>query len=348
MTSRLIVTLLSHFCLLHVAASRTILIDWFIPQDEDSYYADRQAAPGDVIVFNFDPDGRNDVYIHPTGDCEREDSILIAAQGSGTGNYTFVESEINSTIFFTSQAPMHCSLGQFINVTVVEAAETMAPSESPSSGDSEMPSDAPSSVPSKLPTMSPTVSPTAPPTVLPPSSIFTLAAEKGTYTTLLSAANSTGVLADLEQLTGPLRCIELQTLAGVLISVSAGDAGVVINGGATVVDPNIIADDGVLHGIDGIIGSFVACPTPMPSSSSIPSDMPSLVPSDMPSMVPTAMIPATPTVTPATGTPTITRTDPPNAPRGFDPGSGASTSTMGSMLSASVVTTLVIVSMMMV
>jgi len=204
-----LVSLLALFCLLHVASSRTIEIEWFIPQNEDSYYADRQASPGDVIVFNYDPAGNIDVYIHPTGECDRDGSILIAAKGAGTGSYTFAASEINTTIFFTSQALKHCLLGQFINVHVVESPETEAPSFSPSVLMSEIPSDAPSTVPSQSPSASPTQTPSAAPTLSPtagPSSIFVLAAEKGTYTSLLSAANATGILGTLKELKvlGPL------------------------------------------------------------------------------------------------------------------------------------------------
>ena len=176
-------SLLALFCLTNVASSKTIEIDWFIPQNGDSYFPDIQASPGDVIVFNFDPNGNSDVYIHPTGECDREGSILIAERGAGTGSYTFMESELDTTIFFTSQAPSHCTLGQFINVNVVEAPETVAPTM----------------IASSAPTSSPSVAPA-------PSSIFTLAAEKGTYTSLLGAATATGILATLEQLQalGPL------------------------------------------------------------------------------------------------------------------------------------------------
>ncbi|KAL3936303.1 MAG: hypothetical protein SGBAC_008352 [Bacillariaceae sp.] len=377
MTSQL-ASLLALFSLLHVGASRTILIDWFIPQNQDSFYADRQAAPGDIAVFNFDPTGNSDVYIHPTGECERDGSILIAAKGSGTGNYTFDESQINTTIFFTSQAASHCRLGQFININVVEVVETMAPSDPPSMVASEAPSGATSAVPSEAPTTTPTLVVTDSPNAAPETSIFVLAAEKGTYSTLLGAANATGVLAQLEELKvlGPLTvfgptdtafastslvgvteeqligilsghvvqgnytagdfiaagCIELQTLSGTSISVSAGEGGVVINGGAAVVDANILADDGVLHGIDAVIGEYVACPTPMPSSSFIPSDMPSLVPSDMPSIVPSAM--ATEEAEP-TSSPVVAPESPPT-PRGFDLGTSKASSV--GMLAASVVT----------
>ena len=110
-------------------------------------------------------------------------------------------------------------------------------------------------------------------------------------------------------------CTELTTLFGTQLSVVASEDKIMINGVVSVVDGDILAEDGVLHGIDSIIldGTFVACPTPMPSSSFIPSDMPSLVPSGMPS---TPMTEPSPTVAPPSPTqrPTVA---PQPAPTGF-------------------------------
>lgn len=125
-------------------------------------------------------------------------------------------------------------------------------------------------------------------------------------------------------------CTELETLSGTRISVTASEDGIVINGGISVVDGNILADDGVMHGIDGVIldGSFVACPTPMPSSSFIPSDMPSLVPSDMPSIVPSAMA-VEPTPPAPTRRPTAPQPTPRDPPTGFDVGAASKASSLG-------------------
>ena len=71
-------------------------------------------------------------------------------------------------------------------MNVVEAPDTEAPSFSPSMLMSE--------------------APTSAPTTAPPTSIFTLAAEKGNYNILLGAADSTGILDQLGQISalGPL------------------------------------------------------------------------------------------------------------------------------------------------
>lgn len=134
-------------------------------------------------------------------------------------------------------------------------------------------------------------------------------------------------------------CTELETISGVPLSVTAGDDGVVINGGPSVVDANIFGDDGVFHGIDGIIAAdgYVACPTPMPSSSFIPSDMPSLVPSDMPSIVPSAMGPdSNPPPSAATPRPSVLEPTAPDTPRGgFD---FSSASSLGGLFTMSVAT----------
>jgi hypothetical protein len=109
-------------------------------------------------------------------------------------------------------------------------------------------------------------------------------------------------------------CVELTTLAGTQLSVLFDGMSVLVNG-VTVVEADLLADDGAFHGVDGVIldGSFVPCPTPEPSTSSIPSDMPSLVPSGMPSLTPSVG----PTVfpVPPSSAPTTAQTQPSSSPR---------------------------------
>jgi hypothetical protein len=107
-------------------------------------------------------------------------------------------------------------------------------------------------------------------------------------------------------------CVELPTLAGTQLSVLFDGMRVLVNG-ITVVEADLLADDGAFHGVDGVIldGSFVPCPTPEPSTSSIPSDMPSLVPSDNPTLFASAAPSsafAAPVVAPSAPSPSATTT----------------------------------------
>lgn len=126
-------------------------------------------------------------------------------------------------------------------------------------------------------------------------------------------------------------CVELTTLAGTQIGVLYDGMNVVVNG-ITVVEADLVADDGVFHGVDGVIldGSFVPCPTPEPSTSSIPSDMPSLIPSGMPSIVASG----SPTVKFALVTSTPTAAPQPTTPQGARE---ASSATRSAVLAAAVV-----------
>ena len=56
-------------------------------------------------------------------------------------------------------------------------------------------------------------------------------------------------------------CVELMTLAGTQVRVMATDSGVMVND-STVIQPDIIGEGGVIHGIDKVIlpGSFMPCP----------------------------------------------------------------------------------------
>jgi hypothetical protein len=106
-------------------------------------------------------------------------------------------------------------------------------------------------------------------------------------------------------------CVELTTLAGTQLSVLFDGMDVLVNG-ITVVQADLLAEDGAFHGIDGVIldGSFVPCPSLEPSTSAIPSDMPSLIPSDMPSPPPSAA-PSAELVVPSSESATTPPTMPP-------------------------------------
>ena len=58
-------------------------------------------------------------------------------------------------------------------------------------------------------------------------------------------------------------CVELMTLGGGMVRVMAADGKVMVNQ-ATVIQPDIIGEGGVIHGIDTVVlpGTFEPCPAP--------------------------------------------------------------------------------------
>ena len=66
-------------------------------------------------------------------------------------------------------------------------------------------------------------------------------------------------------------CVELMTLAGNMVRVMVKDGMVMVND-STVIQPDIIGEGGVIHGIDTVIlpGTFMPCPVPGRMTVSIP------------------------------------------------------------------------------
>eukprot|EP00554_Chaetoceros_debilis_P005680 CAMPEP_0194077724 /NCGR_PEP_ID=MMETSP0149-20130528/4306_1 /TAXON_ID=122233 /ORGANISM="Chaetoceros debilis, Strain MM31A-1" /LENGTH=267 /DNA_ID=CAMNT_0038758833 /DNA_START=46 /DNA_END=849 /DNA_ORIENTATION=+ len=98
-----------------VAAS-TISVDWFIPNEYDDGYEDRNVQVGDTINFNYG--GYHNVYIHPSQGCSRDGAIVVGATSSnGDGSYTFQPSDVGK-MTFACEVGAHCERGQILTVTV--------------------------------------------------------------------------------------------------------------------------------------------------------------------------------------------------------------------------------------
>eukprot|EP00980_Cylindrotheca_fusiformis_P003073 scaffold713_cov131-Cylindrotheca_fusiformis.AAC.31 len=327
-----VVSFLSLLLLVQSSYGEDIELNWFVPSGGDGF-PERTVEPGDTVTFTYG--ANHNVYIHPTENCSETGAILVGAQGAGSASYTFNVSEVNTTVFFACDFAQHCESGQFVRFTV-EAAASIEPSIAPSNS-----SIAPSMAPSNA-TMSPTSMPVLPPSVIELAqesgnytTLLTAIEDEGLLPALEAVSPFTifgptdaafeDAVSDLLGLSleGLVKghvvagaytsadvvaagCVELTTLNGTMLGVLYDGASVYVNG-IEVVEPDLIADDGVLHGIDGVLldGSFIPCPSPEPSTSSIPSDLPSLVPSDMPSL-------------PAPSTPT-TPDSPTEAPTPFPP-----------------------------
>eukprot|EP00980_Cylindrotheca_fusiformis_P020110 scaffold7176_cov134-Cylindrotheca_fusiformis.AAC.7 len=317
-----------------------IELDWYIPSSGERL-PDQTVEPGDTVIFTYT--AMHNVYIHPTGNCSESGSILVGAQGARTASYTFTESEAGTTVFFACDYGSHCEFGQFIRFNVQEIA-SMEPSGAPSN--STM---APSAAPSAA-TMSPTAMPVLPPSVIELAgvsgnytnllaTINTTDArpilEAATLFTIFGptdgafAAKPDAILGLSTEQIVPIMsghvvkgaftssvvvaagCVELTTLAGTELGVLYDGMSIFVNG-IPVVEPDLVADDGVLHGIDGIIfdGSFVPCPSSEPSTNSVPIDLPTLMPSDLPSL-PAANNPSSAaSASPSAGSPATTEPTP--------------------------------------
>lgn len=102
-----------------------LLIDPWVPPDTESEgFYPLDTIVGKTITFSWtDTDGLQDVWIHPTGDCNPEGSIFVGPETSGatTANYTFTETDgsiVGTNVFFTSQIDNHCSEGQQISIRI--------------------------------------------------------------------------------------------------------------------------------------------------------------------------------------------------------------------------------------
>jgi len=81
-------------------------------------------------------------------------------------------------------------------------------------------------------------------------------------------------------------CVELMTLAGNMVKVMYMDGMVMVND-ATVIQPDIIGEGGVIHGIDTVIlpGTFTPCPAPEPVAAPVTVPQPVAAPVMAPTTV---------------------------------------------------------------
>ena len=102
-----------------VAAS-TISVGWFIPNENDDGYEDRNVQVGDTINFNYL--GYHNVYIHPSQGCSQDGAIVVGATSSnGDSSYMFQSSDVGK-MTFACDVGSHCEMGQIQTVTVESAS----------------------------------------------------------------------------------------------------------------------------------------------------------------------------------------------------------------------------------
>lgn len=113
---------------------RTISIDWIVPMEseEEDIYSDQRVQVGDSVSFVWE--GFHNVYIHPTGNCKRDDSVAVAVEGQNA-TYTFQDSDVG-TVVFVCDVGSHCELGQIVKFIVRKKSEhshdpIMDPTSSP-------------------------------------------------------------------------------------------------------------------------------------------------------------------------------------------------------------------------
>jgi hypothetical protein len=106
-------TLLSLLALSGFAGAQDTILTWTVQGYDDS-----QATVGDSVTFNYNTN--HNVYIHPTGDCSEDGSILVGANDASPVTYTFTAADAGSTVFFACNTGMHCENGQKIGFTVVD------------------------------------------------------------------------------------------------------------------------------------------------------------------------------------------------------------------------------------
>ncbi len=117
-------TALTAFLLLSVRVwAEDIDFNWRI-----TTYQPETAKVGDTITFNWS--GSHDVYIHPSGTCDEDGSIVV---GMNTGStFTFKEDDVGD-VTFACQVSSHCDAGQIVTYTVNPGdadAPTMSPATS--------------------------------------------------------------------------------------------------------------------------------------------------------------------------------------------------------------------------
>merc|ERR1711933_4398 len=69
--------------------------------------------------IKFRWEGYHNVLIHPSGNCDTTDAVLIQEGEDASGTYVVQEKDIG-VMTFACDTKKHCQLGQIINITVLE------------------------------------------------------------------------------------------------------------------------------------------------------------------------------------------------------------------------------------
>jgi plastocyanin len=182
------------------SSGEDISVDWFIPNT--AALPSMTAAVGDIATFTWA--GFHDVYVHPSGDCDETERILVGASTGAT--YTFTGADVGELVF-ACDVSVHCQQGLIVTFTVsagtsAPTSSTTAPSKSPSatSAPSVTPTGGQTSPPTSQPTSPPTGGPTSPPSSPPtqaPSGAASIISQSSTTAAALMVCTTAFVCAGL-------------------------------------------------------------------------------------------------------------------------------------------------------
>eukprot|EP01052_Picozoa_sp_SAG31_P038999 SAG31_NODE_5318_length_2613_cov_1.905330_4_plen_191_part_00 len=88
--------------------STTHAVDWNVL----CCFEPMAVAVGDTVTFNFN--SNHNVYIHPSGNCDTTDAILLGDNDAGSASYTFDSEE---TVTFACEVNGHCVAGQIVTIS---------------------------------------------------------------------------------------------------------------------------------------------------------------------------------------------------------------------------------------
>jgi hypothetical protein len=125
------------FLLATPSSGADILVDWFNPSGTS--LPSKTAVVGDTATFGWDNfDNFHDVYVHPSGDCDKTGRSLVGASSGDSATYTFMEDDVGELVFVCDVGtPTHCEEGMILTFTVSASTSpgvTSAPAPAPTSG----------------------------------------------------------------------------------------------------------------------------------------------------------------------------------------------------------------------
>jgi len=101
------------FCIANVYGADIEVSNW-VPTDGQEIPS-MDAIVGDTITFKWS-EGIYDVFIHPSGNCEEDEAILVGYTSGSS--YTFKEDDSGKELFFACDVGQRCEAGQNMKVAV--------------------------------------------------------------------------------------------------------------------------------------------------------------------------------------------------------------------------------------
>lgn len=94
-----------------------VVIEWSVPSNGEPLPA-KTAEVGDVVRFDWKWKGAHNVYVHPSGDCNETDAVLVGDESVTTAAYTFTEKDAGKDVVFACDVSSHCENGQIVTFSV--------------------------------------------------------------------------------------------------------------------------------------------------------------------------------------------------------------------------------------